>query len=57
LYGRLVDENKANLIAQGLNETLAFAEASTFSYWILFPCYLIIVYFAFWGYKIGTKTK
>jgi glucose/galactose transporter len=57
LYGRLVDENKANLIAQGLNETLAFAEASTWSYWILFPCYLMIVYFAFWGYKIGTKTK
>jgi glucose/galactose transporter len=57
LYGRLVDENKANLIAQGLNETLAFAAASTWSYWILFPCYLIIVHFAFWGYKIGNKTK
>ncbi|PKP13233.1 MAG: glucose/galactose MFS transporter [Bacteroidetes bacterium HGW-Bacteroidetes-3] len=57
LYGRLVDENKADLMAQGLNETLAFAEASTWSYWILFPCYLSIVYFAFWGYKIGTKNK
>lgn len=57
LYGRLVDNTKINLMAEGLNEASASAQASTSSYWILLPCYLIIVYFAFWGYKIGTKKK
>ena len=57
LYGKLVDNNKAELIARGINEALASAQAATFSYWILLPCYLIIIYFAFWGYKIGTKNK
>jgi glucose/galactose transporter len=54
LYGKLVDENKIDLLGKGINEVSAFAQASTSSYWILFPCYLIILYFAFWGYKIGT---
>lgn len=57
LYGRLVDEKKIDLLLKGIDEVSASAQASTSSYWILLPCYLIIVYFAFWGYKIGTTKK
>jgi FHS family L-fucose permease-like MFS transporter len=57
LYGKLVDEKKINLLAEGMKEASASAQASTSSYWILLPCYLIILYFAFWGYKIGTKNR
>lgn len=57
LYGRLVDEKKIDLLLKGMDEVSASAQASTSSYWILLPCYLIIVYFAFWGYKIGTTKK
>ena len=30
---------------------------STYAYAILIPCYLIIFYFAAWGYKVGKKTS
>ena len=53
LYGRLVDSNKLNLIAEGMNEALATAEASTSGYWILLPCYLFILYYAISGHKVG----
>ncbi|HCE54600.1 MAG TPA: glucose/galactose MFS transporter [Lutibacter sp.] len=52
LYGRLVDLNKHELIASGINETDAIANASTSSYWILLPCYVIILFFALWGHKL-----
>jgi len=52
LYGRLVDLNKHDLIASGINETDAIANASTSSYWILLPCYVIILFFALWGHKL-----
>lgn len=55
LYGSYVDGNKAKLIAQGMNEALASAEASTSGYWILLPCYLIILYYAISGHKLGLK--
>ena len=55
LYGSFVDGNKAKLIAQGMNEALASAEASTAGYWILLPCYLIILYYAISGHKLGLK--
>ena len=55
LYGRLVDEEKVTLLAEGLTEELASAQASTESYWILFPCYAIILYYAIWGHKLGLK--
>ena len=29
------------------------AEASTAGYWVLLPCYLIILFFAVKGYKVG----
>jgi glucose/galactose transporter len=57
LYGSFVDENKADLIAQGMNEAAASAEASTSGYWILLPCYIIILYYAIAGHKLGLKKE
>jgi fucose permease len=53
LYGYLVDNKKEELISIGTNEVNALAEASSFGYWILLPCYIIILYYAFWGHKKG----
>lgn len=55
LYGKLVDGDKADLIAQGMSEAAASAEAATSGYWILLPCYLIILYYAISGHKLGLK--
>jgi glucose/galactose transporter len=55
LYGRMVDSNKHELISTGILETEAAATAATESYWILIPCYAIILFFALWGHKIGQK--
>jgi len=55
LYGQFVDDKKAELISLGLDEANALAEASTSSYWILFPCYIFILYYAFSGHKAGLK--
>jgi FHS family L-fucose permease-like MFS transporter len=52
LYGRIVDAHKIELIANGVQESTALATASTDSYWILIPCYMIILFFAVWGHKI-----
>lgn len=52
LYGRLVDANKHELITNGIAEAEAAASAATDSYWILIPCYAIILFFALWGHKI-----
>lgn len=57
LYGRLVDSEKHNLIASGIDEATASATAANDSYWILLPCYVIILFFALWGHKIGMKKK
>ncbi len=57
LYGRLVDNNKHELIATGLSEADALASAATSSYWILLPCYIIILYYALAGHKLGLKKK
>ena len=55
LYGALVDHKKEELIVAGVNEVSALSEAASFGYWILLPCYLIILYYAFWGHKLGLK--
>jgi glucose/galactose transporter len=55
LYGALVDNKKEELIITGIKETSALAEAASFGYWILLPCYLIIFYYAFWGHTLGLK--
>ena len=55
LYGWFVDGNKIKYIAQGMSEASAQAQASTAGYWILLPCYLIILYYAIAGHKLGLK--
>lgn len=55
LYGRFVDTKKIELIAQGISEVNASAHASTSSYWILLPLYVIILYYAVSGHKLGLK--
>ncbi|PQJ72495.1 sugar MFS transporter [Polaribacter butkevichii] len=55
LYGFIVDNKKEDLIISGVNEVNALAEASSFGYWILLPCYIIILYYAFGGHKVGLK--
>jgi FHS family L-fucose permease-like MFS transporter len=55
LYGKFVDGAKADLIAKGISEASAAAQAATTGYWILLPCYLIILYYAFAGHKLGLK--
>ncbi|EAR13915.1 glucose/galactose transporter [Polaribacter irgensii 23-P] len=56
LYGRIVDANKVHLITNGIGETEALAAASTSSYWILIPCYTLILFFAIWGHKMKKWT-
>ena len=46
-----------DLIAQGMNDAMASAQAATKGYWILLPCYLIILYYAFSGHKLGLKKE
>ena len=55
LYGALVDHKKEALIVAGINEANAIIEAASFGYWILLPCYMMILYYAFWGHKMGLK--
>jgi glucose/galactose transporter len=56
LYGRFVDSGTSDLVATGMSEAAALAEASTSGYWILLPCYLIIFYYAVSGHKLGLKS-
>ena len=55
LYGYLVDRTKAELIQSGVEQSVATAEAATSSYWILFPCYAFILFYAMYGHKVGLK--
>lgn len=55
LYGRLVDASKHEMIVSGMGEAEAMSSSATGSYWILIPCYTIILFFALWGHKIGVK--
>jgi glucose/galactose transporter len=52
LYGRLVDANRQELIASGMDALEATPIAATGSYWILIPCYVTILFFALKGHKI-----
>ena len=51
----MVDSNTHELITGGMQQADAIAAASTSSYWILIPCYTMILFFAIWGHKIGKK--
>ncbi|MBO3097562.1 sugar MFS transporter [Gelidibacter pelagius] len=57
LYGRLVDSGKHEMMANGVQDAAELSAASTSSYWILIPCYLIVLFFAVWGHKIKSWRK
>ncbi|KAA5821849.1 sugar MFS transporter [Algibacter amylolyticus] len=57
LYGRIVDANTQELMAEGVQNSDAIATAATSSYWILIPCYAIILFFAVWGHKFKSWSK
>jgi glucose/galactose transporter len=57
LYGWIVDLDRLKLVAKGVNEITAQAQAATSGYWILLPCYLIILYYAIAGHKLGLEKK
>lgn len=52
IYGRLVDSGKEALIDSGLEAADALALAAKESYYILIPCYAIILVFAVWGQRL-----
>ena len=56
LYGRLVDREKVDLLTTTLSEPEALAQASTSGYWILLPCYVLILYYALKGHKLGRNS-
>ncbi len=55
LYGALVDNKKEILLQSGVDGVTAAAESASFGYWILLPCYIVILYYAFSGHKVGLK--
>lgn len=57
LYGRLVDSGKHELMAKGVTEAEAMTASANSSYWILLPCYAIILFYALYGHKIGLAKK
>lgn len=57
LYGKFVDLNKADMLAMGLTEKAATANAATEGYWIILPCYVFILYYALFGHTLGLKKK
>jgi len=57
LYGKFVDTNKIDMLAQGFSEAKATANAATEGYWILLPCYIFILYYAVAGHKLGLRKE
>ena len=52
LYGALVDKLHEGYVAEGIEDTIAVSTSHNQGYWILIPCYVVILFFAFRGYKI-----
>lgn len=55
LYGYLVDEKQQELVASSVENAGALAARG--AYWILIPCYAVILYFAVSGNKLGKEKK
>lgn len=53
LYGRIVDARTSELVSIGQQPIQALSESASTGYWILIPCYVIILLFAVWGHKLG----
>ncbi len=56
LYGRIVDAQTEGLLNQGEMPLEALSASASSGYWILIPCYSIILGFALWGHRLG-KSK
>lgn len=52
LYGLLVDTERTAMLNGGIKEVTASAMASHDSYWVLLPCYAIILFYALKGHKV-----
>ena len=52
LYGQLVDYLKEVYLAEGMEEVIATSQSANQGYWILLPCYVIILFYAIKGHKI-----
>jgi hypothetical protein len=39
-------------VLSGVSEVEAISTAATNSYWILLPCYVLILFFAMYGHKL-----
>ena len=55
LYGRLVDNGKEVLIGRGLEAAEALAMAAKDGYYMLIPCYVVILVFALWGHSLKKR--
>ncbi|WP_109831158.1 sugar MFS transporter [Reichenbachiella versicolor] len=55
LYGKIEDLNNDELMRQGVEQAESIAARG--AYWILIPCYVVILYFAVWGHKLGLEKK
>ena len=53
LRGVLVDVKRNGLVEGGMDLVAATSESATFGYWVLFPCYLFILYYGVKGHKAG----
>jgi len=52
LYGALVDKLHEGYMADGMEEAILTATSHNQGYWILVPCYFVILFFAFKGHKM-----
>ena len=57
LYGKLVDNLHEGYLAEGMDEAIASSTSANQGYWILIPCYFIILFFAVKGHKISSWKK
>ena len=52
LYGKLVDHLQELYLSEGMEMAEATAQSANQGYWILLPCYMIILFYAIKGHKI-----
>jgi len=52
LYGALVDKLHEGYVVDGMEDAIAASTSHNQGYWILLPCYVVILFFAFKGHKI-----
>jgi FHS family L-fucose permease-like MFS transporter len=53
LYGTTTESVTHYYVGQGIEQAAAKATAARYSYWIMIPCYVYLLFFAIKGYKAG----